>query len=293
MSRHHYIPVSVLSRFASIEAWKVVSASREVKDRIAQIDSETIASARQRNWPLCVYEKENRRFTRKLVKQVCSQAGFYGVLDYNDTLTRAMIRSLLQADLLDPRSSIGSFDEFMKLGQEPLDPELIERTRIGEIDEKFARVLPLLRDGQRLNDDQIAIVQRFVAFARFRTPVWRRIYYPEAYDRQLKRLKQKIHLLSQSAEDFDKEWGISLQTLNGAIDHHFYHMAMVISCSNNHALNGAKILVLHAIAVKICFWNLSGCWCRRAEFGTIVTEKSQAIAGSFRTRRPRLIYRRN
>lgn len=82
--------------------------------------------------------------------------------------------------------------------------------------------------------------------SRFRTPTWRRIYFPEAYGQQLGRLRHKVELWYQAAKNFDKEWSISLKTLNSAVDIHLYNLAMVLSCSNNDALAGARIIVLHA-----------------------------------------------
>ena len=249
MTRHHYIPISILSTFASAEAWRVVKAPSEVRARIALADENTINYGQVRSWPVVVYEKEKHKLTRKLIGQVCSQAGLYGIVDYNDRLARALFRFNLQNQ---NSVLLEAFDleRFMQLGDEPLDPDLIEKVPVGEIDSSFGTILPLLRNGQELGDEQIDALLRFVAFARFRTPAWRRVYFPELYECQLSFFKGRITALTQDVKkNLSKEWGISFETVNKAVDEHFYHMAMMEYSSKEFsalsALVEPKVKVLH------------------------------------------------
>lgn len=250
MARHHYIPLSILSSFACPQAWKSVDASHDLKARIASVDSKTILHGQKRHWPICIYEKDTQRLTRKPAGKVCSQPGLYGILNYNDKLTRAFIRFNLQYDSSYRNLQVNSFRDFMQLGEEPLDSDLIERTKIGELDSEFGRLIPLLCGGQQLDEEQTAVVLRFVAFTRFRTPTWRRTYFPEAYARVLAPFKQIIVQLNRDFESLEEEWGINFDILNKSIDDHFYHMAMVEFSSNQfnplRALVEPRILVLHA-----------------------------------------------
>ena len=239
-----------MSTFASAEAWKVVKAPSEVRARIAFVDKNTINCGQVRNWPVVVYEKEKHKLTRKLIGQVCSQAGLYGVVDYNDRLTRAIFRFNLQNQNSD---LIETFDleRFMQLGDEPLDPDLIEKVPVGEIDSNFGAILPLLRNGQELGDEQIDTLLRFVAFARFRTPAWRRVYFPELYERQLYFFKAIITAMTQDAKkNLSKGWGISFEKVNKAVDEYFYHLAMMAYSSKGFralsALVEPKVKILHA-----------------------------------------------
>lgn len=249
MARHHYIPLSILSSFACTQAWKAVDGSHELKARIALVDSKTILQGQKRHWPICVYEKDIQKLTRKPAGKVCSQPGLYGLLNYNDKLTRAFIRFNLQYDSSFRNLQVNSFRDFMQLGEEPLDSDLIERTKIGKLDHVFSRLIPLIRDGRQLDKEQIDVVLRFVAFTRFRTPTWRRVYFPEAYARVLVPFKRTIVQLNRDFKSFEEEWGVDFDILNKAIDDHFYHM-MMVEYSNNRfsalrAFVEPKVLVLH------------------------------------------------
>jgi len=242
--------MSILSSFACSESWKVVPASDEIKARIGLADLNTIKQGQKRHWPICVYEKDSHKLTRKPAGKVCSQTGLYGILNYDDVLTRALIRFNIEVNNPDTDLEIRDFREFMHFGEKPLDPDLIERLRIGEIDNEFGALLPLLRNNQQLNQEQILVILRFVAFARFRTPTWRRVYFPELYARRLALFKQALMFLNESVRKFENQWGINIDTLNKAIDDHLYHIAMVEYSSKQfnplQAFLEPKILVLHS-----------------------------------------------
>ncbi|HLB45795.1 MAG TPA: DUF4238 domain-containing protein, partial [Anaerolineales bacterium] len=248
MPLHHYVPLSVISEFASAESWKVVRASRKEKARIARLDAEAIKRVDKRKWPICIYEKDKHRLTRKPAEKVCSQIGLYRVPNYNYRENRALIRRSLENSLFDGKPLFENFDEFLRLGDIPVDLDMIERVQIGEIDGKFAGLLPLLRNGQQLNDEQISIILRFVAFARFRTPTWRRVYFSKAYGEPVARLKQSLEAQRPVALMFDVQRWASLGELISLIDDLVYNMAIVLSCDQH--LNvlrnaGARILILH------------------------------------------------
>ncbi len=226
MTQHHYVPVSVLSSFVSEEAWKVVEASRDVRAKIALVDKNTIKYGQVRNRPLVVYDKYEKRFTRRSVGQVCSAARLYSVPDYNDKLTRAMFRYNLQFRETMPPGSF-DFETFMHLGDEPLDEDQLERVQIGRVDGEFGGILSLLRNGGSLNDEQTAILLRFVAFGRFRSIVWKKVYFPELYERQFITFKRMVDTLAAGAKKhLNKEWGKSFETLNNAFEEHIYHLAI-------------------------------------------------------------------
>lgn len=227
MTRHHYIPVNILSTFTSKEAYQVVSVSPEIKKRIASTDAKVISGGQTRNWPLVVYEKDKQKLTRKLIGQTCSETGLYGVVDPNDRFTRALIRFNLEFDDKSRSFKLNSFDEFMRLGDTPLDPDLIESFYVGAIDREFASLLPAIRTHRPLSDEQIHVILRFIAFARFRTPTWQRVYFPELSGRSFSNYKNVIMgLASRTKSKLYGKWGINLETLSNVIDEHFYHMAV-------------------------------------------------------------------
>ena len=207
MPRHHFVPISVLYNYATPDAWRLVRAPRHVLERIASADSITIAQGQKRNWPVCVYDKQAHKATRKRLGQICSQARLYAVPDLNDKLTRALIRSILGEDYQD--SLYGSFDleRFLQLGEKPLNSEQIERAHVGQLDAQFARLLPILRGGSDIDGDQLAILLRFIAFSRFRTPIWRKVYFPELQARTLTPYIEAIRRIIDSAKsNLSGEW---------------------------------------------------------------------------------------
>jgi hypothetical protein len=243
MTLHHFVPLSVITTFASDQVWRVVKAAPEIRARIAISDKAVIAGGQKRNWPICIYEKDRKSITRKLAKDVCSAPNLYGVLDYEDQLIRALIRYNLQAVEI----PLGSLDDLLQLGEKILDPDMIEKTQVGEIDASFAGVLPVLRTGQQISDTQISIILRFVTFARFRTPAWRRVHYPETYERTQKQLKD-LFIRNWNESQIKKLSGRSLEAINITIDNHLYQMAIIQACSREtNALRriNAKVIALH------------------------------------------------
>jgi hypothetical protein len=241
--------MSIIKEFASPEAWRVVHASSEEKARIARADQEIMAYGKPHNWPICVYEKDVKKLTRKPARQVCSQVNLYTVIDDDSKLTRAVIRYTLQANGSIAGSEPKNFKDFLALGDKPLDRDLIEQRQISAIDNEFGKLLPLLRGGQSLNEEQVAVVLRFITFARFRTPTWRRVYLPEFNMSPLEKYKTHIVGLFRSVKDRGQAWKKDLDTLNAAFDNYFYQMTMTNACSKHiDGLRraGAKIVVLHA-----------------------------------------------
>src|SRR6266511_4649929 len=97
MTRHHFVPLSIITTFASDQVWRVVKAAPEIQARIAMADKAVVANSQKSScWPICVYQKDRKRVIRKLAKDVCSAPNLYGVLDYKDHLIRALIRYNLQ-----------------------------------------------------------------------------------------------------------------------------------------------------------------------------------------------------
>lgn len=231
MPRHHYIPVSVLRTFASRDAWKVVKAPGDIKRKIALSDKNSINHGPVRNWPVVVYEKGTKRLTRKVIGQVCSAPQLYRVPDYNDQLIRAIVRLNLRED---PYARIPgfNFEALMKLGTEPLDPEWIERKSIAKLDGNFALLLPSLNRGHPLTNEQITTLVRFVVFARFRTPLWRRRYFQEKYGHRVRSFKEQVQFLSKMG-DLPEESRASLERFKAVIDEHAYHVAMMRHSDNS------------------------------------------------------------
>jgi len=175
----------------------------------------------------------------------------YKVPDYDDQLIRGIVRLNLREDIDEDLRGF-NFEALMKLGVEPLDSEWIERTAIGNLDRDFGRLLPLLRDAQPISSEQIAIVLRFVAFARFRIPLWRRRYFSERHSGLVRSLKEQIDHISQIVKnDLPEEFRESLVRLNRDMDEHVYHMAMMRYASNGFdalsAMVKPRVKVLHTL----------------------------------------------
>ena len=243
MTKHHFVPVSIISTFASDQAWRVVNAAPDTRARIANVDKEVMANGqKKRCWPICVYQKDRKRMTRMEARDVCSMPNLYSVLDQNEQLIRALIRYILEDD---PAPT--SLDELLRLGERPLDPDMIENTHVGGLDGGFASILPALRAGQQINDMQINTIRRFITFARFRTPVWQRIHYPVAFEKKQRQLKEII-LRNWNESQINKLTNKSLEAINAAFDNNLYQIAIIQACKlETNALSriNAKILVLH------------------------------------------------
>ena len=247
MTLHHYVPVSVISNFASAEAWRLVNASDEVRAKIASNDAKNMSSGNRRKFPICVYDKISRTSARKLAKDVCSQQNLYKVVSCDDKLARDLIYSLMdhfiQAESKDKGFVLVSW------GGKTLDPNLIERVPVGYMDGRFAALLPRLLDGQDLDDDETLFLLQFLAFARFRTPVWQRICFPQAWSAQIARVKQVINEQRYKARLLlDINWANSLEALKSKVEDYFHNMSIALSCNEHvNALRIAdvRILVLH------------------------------------------------
>jgi len=224
--------VSVLRSFASAEAWKIVNASADIKRRISFADRLTMGNSQARDWPVVVYDKGTKTVTRKKIGDVCSVPRLYQVPDYADQLVRAIVRLNLRED---PYTLIRgfNFEALLKLGLEPLDPEWIERKSIAKLDSNFARLLPLLSQGQPFDRKQVTTLLRFIVFARYRTPLWRRQYFQEQYRHRIRSIEKQIRYLSKIAkEDLPEELRSSLDRFNEIINQHVYHVAMMRHSDN-------------------------------------------------------------
>ena len=243
MTKHHFVPVSILSTFASDQAWRIVNAAPEIRARIVETDKKVMANQqKKRRWPICVYEKNRKRITRMEAKDVCSMPNLYGVLDQNEQLIRALMRYVLEDN---PAPT--TLDELLRLGERPLDPNMIENTHVRDLDGSFASILPALRTGQQISDIQIDTIRRFITFARFRTPIWQRVHYPVAFEKKQRQLKEII-LRSWNESHIRKITNKSLEAINAAFDNNLYQMAIIqASKLESNALSriNAKILVLH------------------------------------------------
>jgi hypothetical protein len=225
MATHHFIPASILSLFGCFDAWKLVEAKQEIRMKIKNIDKSAIQNGLKRKFPLCVYDKRSRRLARRIVDKVCCKVNLYKIPDYREKLTRAIVRLNLNLKFYENQDI--DLEHFMKLGEDPLDSELIEKNYIGNIDNEFGRIIPALINGDELSDNQISTLLQFVAFSRFRTPQWKTHYFPEMHQRVIAPLKQKIIALCQNAKQYEDRWGFSFAEIEEIIDEHFYHMALV------------------------------------------------------------------
>ena len=189
-------------------------------------DMATLAGGQVRNWPVIVYRKSARRVTRSTIGKTCSAAELYKIPGYGEQLTRGIVRLNLREDL--SIQSGFNFAALMNLGEEPLDPELIERTAIGTLDRDFAHVLPKLRDGRDIDYQEQASVRRFIAFMRFRSPLFRHRYFGEMHGRLVALVRQQIKLLSEMlrADSYDA-FSDALRDLNEDIDAHVYHIMLI------------------------------------------------------------------
>jgi|GEM_PF-4754005 len=231
MTLHHYVPVSVISNFASVEAWRLVSASDEVRAKIASNDAKNMASGNRRKFPICVYDKISRTSARKLAKDVCSQQNLYKVVSCDDKRARDEIYFLM-----DHFIQVESKDKGFVLvswGGKTLDRNFIERVPVGYMDGRFASLLPRLLGGQDLDDDETLFLLQFLAFARFRTPVWQRIYFPQAWSAPIARVKQVIKEQRYGARILlDISYADSLEALESKVEDYFYNMSITLLSAN-------------------------------------------------------------
>jgi hypothetical protein len=243
MTKHHFIPVSIISSFASDQAWQLVKETEDIQRRIANSDKVVMSKKdKKRLWPICVYEKNSKRMTRMKAEDVCSTPNLYSVHDPNNQLTRALIRYILEE-----KATFNNLDELFLLGEKHLDTDMIESTQVAELDHSFASILSLLKTGQQISDSQINIIYRFVIFAHFRTPAWRRVHYVETFEPKQKKLKESIMQIWIESRP-NKPSNKSIEAINDAFDNNFYQMAMIQACSRESKVLSrinAKVLVLH------------------------------------------------
>lgn len=200
MSRHHFVPLSIIREFASADAWRLVNATPKVQLKIAQNDLAVLQKKQEYSkWPICVYDKHSHRLERMLARDVCSIRNLYGVDQADDPLTRGIVKQLLTP------ASTGAFrpsgtDELIRQGREAIDADLIERHYIAKIDADFAKLIKRLKEGVTLSDDDRMTVFNFVKFARVRSPsYYRELIIVHAND--IGQAEQNLTLLSQITPD--------------------------------------------------------------------------------------------
>lgn len=248
MARHHFVPAFVLRNFACPEAWRLVRASAATRRKVAEVDSRVLQTGSYRSWPLCVLEKGTGRIERRLLRDVCSQTDLYALPEYEDPVLRGIVRRTLRSTD-DPDTFVPLTDsELFELGKAPLKKDEIEKLDIAPIDGEFARLVDPLRQGEELSAEEYDNVLRFIALARYRTPTWRNVYYPEIFaDVRAKIRSRRSRSGAQAwvgptpeAEDaFDSE-----------LDKSLYQMALVQACLRDRdalAEANAKVVVLHAL----------------------------------------------
>lgn len=224
-----------------------MKGSRIVKERVAKHDQLVLTKSNPRRLPLCVLDKKTGKFERRILSDVCSRTNFYSLPDYDDPIMRGIVRHNIRS-FDNPGEFIPLSDkELIEHGQEPLDTDEIERVQVSSIDGNFSRLVDPLRHGEQLTKAELGLVYRFVALARYRSPVWREIYYPEVYadvQRQLSSVRRTAERSGWKAPDQESE-----ESFDRELERSLYQMAIVQACVRDHnALNRieVKLLVLHA-----------------------------------------------
>ncbi len=203
MARHHYVPGSVLGTYASAEAWRLVRAPKDLKSQIAKSDAHVMDKGQRRHWPLCVYDKNQNVFERRLLGKVCSSADFYSLPKYDDPLLRGMVRQNLEMfDMEEPSTSKEmTEDELTDFGKEQLEIDRIEKQNLASLDGNFARLIQPIRQGKILSSDEVDTICRFLVLARYRSPVWRRVYHPIVWQNVKKRFLPMFENMRKSSVD--------------------------------------------------------------------------------------------
>lgn len=176
MPIHHYVPVSVISAFVCPNAWRLVE-DRSSHERIARIDAERIARQKRRRFPVVLYKKADHKQTRAEAGHVCCANNLYQIPQQTDPL----YRSYVQYDFLGKRNAVKTLEDFNALSRLPIDPEVLERNEIGDLDSAFARILQRLNKGGELTEADRPLILRFITFARYRTPAYRDLHYPDVF----------------------------------------------------------------------------------------------------------------
>lgn len=71
--------------------------------------------------------------------------------------------------MVNPRT----FQDFLALGEEPLDPQLVENFGLGSMDSEFAVIANMLMNCEELSQDELDTLYHFVTTLRTRTPNWK------------------------------------------------------------------------------------------------------------------------
>lgn len=182
------------------------------------------------------------------MRDVCSQTDFYSLPDYEDPVLRGIVRRTLRSTD-DPDTFVPLTDtELFKLGEAPLEKDEIERLDIAPMDGEFARLVDPLRHGEEPATEELDVVLRFIALARYRTPTWRNVYYPEIFADVRAKLRSRrsrgephswVGPTPEAEDAFDSELEKSL-----------YQIALVQACLRDLdalAKANAKVVVLHAL----------------------------------------------
>ena len=215
---------------------------------MAENDSHVLQRPGSRSWPLCVLDKSTGRIERRILADVCSNTGFYSLPEYEDPVLRGIVRHSLQF-VEEPDAFLPLTDsELAELGKEPLEKDEIEKLDIAPMDGRFARLVDPLRAGEVLSREELDTLFKFVALARYRTPTWRTVYYPEMY--------AKVHAKLRNRSPFDNRlpWtGPSIEeeaSFDMEIAKSLYQLALVQSCLRDRdalARANAKVVVLHSV----------------------------------------------
>jgi hypothetical protein len=249
MSRHHFIPGSILRLFASSEAWRLVRhTTKETKKTISISDQKVLTVGQPRHWPLCVYDKHANIFERRLLGKVCSSADFYALSNYEDPVLRGIIRQNFQAFENPSSFTPLTEDQLSILGKEPLDTNIIEQLALASIDGEFAQLIDPLRTGKEISKEDIDLILRFVSLSRYRSPAWRSTYsviVEQDIKRKFKPLLEKM-IKSSKGESPPK---ITNKKFLSEYEKSFYVMAIYQSCMKQvtgwHEVD-ARILIMHA-----------------------------------------------
>jgi hypothetical protein len=247
LARHHFVPAFILRNFTSPEAWRLVKGPRYLKKKVAKHDQMVLDRSNPRKWPLCVLDKETGTFERRKLSDVCSRTNFYSLPDYDEPIMRGIVRHNIRS-FDDPNKFTAlSDEELIELGHQPLETNEIERVQVSAIDGSFSSLVTPIRLGEHLSETELNLVYRFITLARYRSPVWREIYYPEVYanvQRQLGRIRQTAENAGWKAPNIKSE-----SSFDKELERNLYQIAIVQACVRElSALERieAKILVLHA-----------------------------------------------
>ena len=191
---------------------------------------------------MCVYDKGINHFERRIVRKVCSRPDLYTLPNYDNPVLRGIIRQNMQEAKNSKFVAQLSENELRKLGEEPLDTDTIEKLNLASIDGSFARLIQPLRNGDGLTEENLNILFKFLVLARFRSPVWREVYYPKFY-------KNVNDMLAPFFKSIQNNMSDSSKSLQDEFDRSLYQLTIYQQCQNSttalHKVS-ARILVLHA-----------------------------------------------